>query len=375
MRVLHIATLVSPDGAYGGPVRVAINQLTELSRRGHDVVLAAGHSGFAGRPPQALGGVPLRLFPVRRVLPTARFSGLLSTPMVRWLWRELAVTDVVHVHVARELVTLGAAELARRRGVPYVLQPHGMVVPSGNLLAGPLDALVTRRVLRDAGAVLCLTPLEREQVQSLVSTPLKIETLGNGVPPVAQVPPLPARIEVLFLSRLHARKRPAYFARLARDLLAEGVDASFVLVGADEGEGAQVAEHVAAVGDPECLRWEGPLDPSGTLERMSQASLLVLPSVDEPMPMAVIEAMSVGRPVVVTTSCGLADAVRQEGCGVVVDESYDGLLQAVRTLLADPARMAEQGARAAHAARTRFGMPTVADRLESLYERATADRG
>lgn len=165
MRVLHIATLVSPDAAYGGPVRVAVNQAGELARRGHDVVLAAGHSGYAAGPPQELGGVPLRLFPVRRVLPTAGFSGLLSTAMVRWLWRELAATDVVHVHMGRELVTLGAAELTRRRGVPYVLQTHGMVVPSDNRLAGPLDAFVTRRVLRDAGAVLCLTPLEREQVR------------------------------------------------------------------------------------------------------------------------------------------------------------------------------------------------------------------
>lgn len=318
--------------------------------------------------------MPLRLFPVRRVLPTAGFSGLLSTAMVRWLWRELAATDVVHVHMGRELVTLGAAELTRRRGVPYVLQTHGMVVPSDNRLAGPLDALVTRRVLRDAGAVLCLTPLEREQVQSLVSTPLRIEMLTNGVPTVDEVPPLPPRTEVLFCSRLHPRKRPAHFARLARDLIDEGVDASFVLVGADEGEGAQVAEQVAAVGDPARLRWEGALDPSATLERMAKASLFVLPSVDEPMPMAVIEAMSTGRPVVVTTSCGLAEAIEQEGCGVVVDESYDSLQQAVRALLADPARMAEQGARAAHAARTRFGMPAVAERLESLYAEAVLAR-
>ena len=40
-------------------------------------------------------------------------------------------------------MTLPAAASLRRRGVPYVVQPHGMVVESGNPLARPLDALLT----------------------------------------------------------------------------------------------------------------------------------------------------------------------------------------------------------------------------------------
>ena len=49
--------------------------------------------------------------------------------------------DVVHVHVARDFVTLPAATIARRAGVPYVLQPHGMIDPSDHALARPLDAV------------------------------------------------------------------------------------------------------------------------------------------------------------------------------------------------------------------------------------------
>ena len=50
VRVVHAVTLITPDGAFGGPVRVAVNQARELQTRGHDVEIVAACSGYAGRP-------------------------------------------------------------------------------------------------------------------------------------------------------------------------------------------------------------------------------------------------------------------------------------------------------------------------------------
>lgn len=365
-----MTTLVSPDGAFGGPVRVAVNQTVALRARGHDAVLVAGARGHADGPPERVDGAPAHLFPAQHLLPSTGFSGVVSPLLLRWLSTALATADVVHVHLGRDLVTLPAAWLARRSGVPYVVQTHGMVVPTRNPLAGPLDALLTRRLLRGAAAVLCLTELERTQVQSLVAEPLPLEVLGNGVPVAEDVPPLAFPPEVLFCSRLHPRKRPLLFAEAARDLLRSGVDASFVLVGPDEGEGAAVSRVVAEVGDEDRLRWEGPLEPALTLDRMRRSGLFVLPSVDEPMGMAVVEAMSVGRPVVVTSSCGLAPMVTQTGCGIVVDESPEGLRDGIASVLSDRAGLQRRSPLALRAARERYGMEPVAQRLEELYGRA-----
>lgn len=372
MRVLHVVTLVSPDGAFGGPVRVAENQAGGLRARGHDVTVTATSRGYGDDPPRELGGAPLRLFPVRRLVPPAGFSGMASPEMLWWLRTAVRQSDVVHVHLARDLVTLPAAELARRAGVPYVVQPHGMVVESDHPLAGSLDGLLTRRVLAGARAVLHLTPEERRGLVAVGGPDLPLQQLGNGVPEVATVPALPDRREVLFCARLQERKRPALFARTARTLLDEGVDADFALVGPDEGQGPAVQAEVDAFGDRARLRWEGPLPPMATLARMARASLVVLPSVDEPYPMSVLEAMSVGRPVVVTDSCGLAPAVAEHGCGAVVDASPEALLAAVRRLLADPDELARAGERAARAAREHFAMPAVAARLEACYLQACA---
>jgi len=375
VRVLHVVTLLTPDGAFGGPVRVAENQTTALRARGHEVIVAAGQRGFPGGPPSDLGGTAAQLFPVRRLIPGTGFSGLSSWPMQRWLAREVRQVDVVHVHLARDLITLPAARLAQRLGVPYVLQPHGMIVESNHPLAGPLDAALTRRVLAGAHAVFYLTDEEAESLRAVGRQPILLRRLRNGTPPASCPLPPPERPEVLFCSRLHVRKRPVLFTQMARELLAKGLEATFALVGPDEGQGPAVAATISAMAEPARLRWEGSLPPSATLARMQRASLLVLPSLNEPNPMAVLEALSVGLPVVVTDSCGLAPAVRELGVGVVVDSSLESLVSAVRQLLQEPAALAAMALRAASAARDHFGMDEVADILEGVYASAMQRRG
>lgn len=373
MRVLSLVTLVSPDGAFGGPVRVAENHAAALRARGHEVTVAAGSRGFApGTAPTTLGGAPLHLFPAAQVLPGAGFSGLTAPGLLRWVRRAARAHDVVHVHLARDLVTLPAAALVRRAAVPYVVQPHGMVVASDNPLSRPLDAALTRRVLTGAAATFVLTPAERAGVAG-VCPPADLVDLGNGVPdPGVVATPRTGPVRVLYLARLQARKRADLLARTARTLIADGLDASFALVGPDEGLGEAVRREVDAVGDAGRLRWEGALPPDRTLERLRDADLFVLPSVDEPYPMSVLEALSVGLPVVITDSCGLADAVRTAGAGRVVDATPAALEAAVRELVVDHAARAEASAAALRLVAERFGVDAIAQRLEQAYAQAVA---
>lgn len=366
MRVLHVVSFISPDGAFGGPIRVAEHQASALRARGHEVTVLAGQRGYA---PPLPSSDELRLFRARQLLPTGTFAGIAAPRMLPAARREIRRSDVVHVHVARDLLTLPAALLAMQMGAPYVVQPHGMIDESDRRTADLLDRVATRRVLRRAGRVLVFRDVERRSLETVVDGPLPTAMVRNAVPAVNEVPPLPATAEVLFCARLHERKRPVTFARMARALLEEGVDASFVLVGPDEGEGAAVEAEVRAVGDRRRLRWEGPLDRGAVLERMGRSSVLVLPSFDEPYPISVLEAMSLGRPVVVTETNGLALEVADSGSGIVVpDDDLESLVAAVRGLLAAPDRMAQMGERAQRATADRFSLESVAAVLEDIYD-------
>lgn len=375
MKIAQIVTLVSPDGAYGGPIRVAVNQLRELAESGHAVRLFSTHRGYAAAPTELLG-VPLTTRAARTVLPGIGFAGLASLSLLALLRRELPRYDVVHVHLARDLVTLPAARLALGLGLPVVLQTHGMIDASSRAMARPLDALMTRPVLRRAGRTLYLTQREKNDLERVSGGAARLAELPNGVPlPAGDRPEAEeSSIEVLFLARLQARKRPGVFVEAARRLTAEFPDVRFTLVGPDEGEGAAVQRQIAG-SDGSTITWEGALDPDRTLERMRRSSIYVLPSVDEPFPMSVLEAASCGLPCVVTRSCGLAPAVDRWRAGTVVDDSTAMLVSAIRELLTDEQARREKSHNATAMVRGEFGIGAVARRLEGIYADVTAAAG
>ncbi|MVU77317.1 glycosyltransferase [Nocardia sp. ET3-3] len=366
MRILHLVTLVSPEGAYGGPVRVAFNQAAEFLGRGDDVIVAGAARGY-DTPPARVGNVPVRLFPARTLVPATGFAGLGAPGLWRWVRRHGRGFDIVHIHLGRDLVTLPAALAVRHAGTPYVVQPHGMITPSSHPLAAPLDAAWTRKVLRDARAVCFLTPAEHDDLTAVAGPGLRLTRVDNGVPayPHATAAGTP---EVLFAARLHARKQPLAFVEMAKALLANGTVANFTLVGPDEGEGPAVR---AALGADPRLRWLGPLDPARVPERMADAAVFVLPSLREPYPMAVLEAMAVGLPVVIPPDCGLAPLVERTGSGIVTGSAPTELAAAVRSLLADRERATAMGERGRRAVATELGMARIGDRLRELYDAAT----
>lgn len=371
MRILSVVTLISPDGAYGGPVRVAVNQAAALIAAGHQVTVAAGTRGYQ-QPPTELDGVGLRLFPVRTILPGTGFAGLAAPGMLRWLRRSASDFDVAHIHLARDLVTLPAAARVRKAGVPYFVQTHGMIDPSTNPLAGPLDAMLTIRLLRGASGVFHLTGFEREQLRA-VAGDLTFEPLPNGVPATEAGPKLSPPLEVLYLARLAPRKRPVAFVEAAVQVSRRHPGTRFRLVGPDEGEGPRVEAAVHAARESGVdIAWEGPIPPSQTIDRMRRAGVYVLPSVDEPYPMSVLEALSVGRPVVLTDTCGLAGFVAEHQAGRVVDATAEQLSAAISSLLDDPDAAAATGIRGRAAVRTELAMPAIAERLAQRYSAAVA---
>lgn len=312
--------------------------------------------------------MPTRLFPARQLLPRTGYAGLAAPGLIRWLLRELPSFDVVHVHLARDLVTLPAARLATARGLPLVIQTHGMIDRSDHPLSRPLDAVLTVPVLVHAAQVFCLTPSEIDDLAEVMGTHRRPPTtvLPNGVPPTPASSE-PRREEIVYLGRLAPRKRPVLFVDLALELLARGIDASFVLIGPDEGEGEEVRRRIANSLFPERISWIGSLPPDQVQNRLVRARLVVNTTDRERYGMGVLEGFSAGCPAIVGRSCGIADEIVDLGCGVAADESVAGYADAVEHLWTDPERYGVMSASARSAATHRYGMAPVVDQLETAY--------
>lgn len=367
LKVIHVVTLISPDGAYGGPVRVAVNQVRELLAAGHDVTLATSYLGYDEAPTE-YDGVPVTAFPARRLVPGTGFAGLTAPGLHKWLREAVKTADIVHVHLARDLVTLPAANIARKARTPYVLQTHGMIDHSSNPLAAPLDKVWTVPVLKSAARIFHLTEREFSDVTQVGGEGLHLEHLVNGVP-AAEDPAEGSEsgTSFLYLARLQARKRPQAFVKAAIASADALPDATFDIVGPDEGEGTEVQQLIDQSGRSGAIRMLGGLPPEEVANRMRLADVYVLPSVNEPFPMSVLEAMSLGLPVIVTDTCGLAPSIDEAGAGIVVDAEQDTLDEAVVKLGTDSGLRERLGANALALTRQRYSMQAVAKQLESAY--------
>jgi glycosyltransferase involved in cell wall biosynthesis len=370
MRILHAATLLSPDGAFGGPIRVSLNQAEALRTRGHTVTLAAAERGFATAPDSA-EGTPLVLRRARRLVPRTGFGGMCAPDLVTWLIRTRGQFEVAHVHLARDLVLLPVAATMAKLRIPFVLQPHGMILPGTNPLAPLLDRAIVGKLLGRAHEVFYLTTDERDALDEISAGKAHLSPLPNGVPLYEAASPTRNVPEVLYLARLHPRKRPVDFVEAAIELNARGVTAEYTLVGPDEGEASRVRQ-AAALADN--INWEGPVAGGDGPARMRQATMYVLPSVSpEPYPMAVLEAMSVGIPVVVTDQCGLAPIVRKYNCGTVIAPGAHNVARAVHDLLTAPDEARAMGQRGRAAVIHDLGMSHIGQRLEASYAAAASE--
>lgn len=366
MKVAQVVTYVSPDGAFGGPTRVAQAQCAALAELGHDVQL------FAAAPVDApedtnVDGYRLRLFPAKRLAARLGFAGMRAAGLTAALRHEAPSLDVAHLHLARDLVTLPAARALPPRDVPYVVQPHGMIDASSNPLAGPIDALWTKPALRDARRVLTLTAQEDADIAS-IEPRSRTSRIANGIR-VTIAPPLDGREPtVVFLARLHPRKRPVAFVEMAARIAEHRPATRFILGGPDEGELGATRETIERLGLSAVFEIRGAVAPHETDALLRSASVFVLPSVGEVFPMTVLEAFRAGTPAVVTDSLGISDDCRAYDAAVVTDGSVAALADAVIAVLDDPVRAEQLRAGATSYLRDRLDISSVAGTLSEIYE-------
>ena len=241
----------------------------------------------------------------RTFIPKTGFLGLFSLAYPRTLWRVIGQAQVVHVHTGRDLASLSALLIAAIRHRKVVVQTHGMVQVRTSLTARIFD-LMLRPTMRRALACLVLTEQERSDLATILghrSPPLVY--MPNGVPDSTHLT-TPGRPDpvVLFLARLHPGSdlRPLWGRPpFVRESLP---NARFVIIGPDEGSLAQVQQDIAKHQLEGYVTYQGALDHADAVRTIAEADVYVLPSFDEPFGMTILEALSVGTPVVCTTSTG-----------------------------------------------------------------------
>jgi len=279
---------------------------------------------------------------------------------------------IAHIHFASRGSTLRKmilAEMVTRAGRPLVLHAHGAEfdqfhrrLPS--VLRGRLN-----RTLQRANVVIALSTQWRDFfVEECELSSSNVTVLWNPVRWNAEVPNRTGRSHVQFLSlgRLSGRKG-SYDLVNAFAALPPALRARARLVLAGDGDVEGVRRLAAPLGDAvRVLSWVDTAERNRLLEA---SDVFVLPSRAEGLPMALLESMAAGLPVIVTPVGGIPDAVTQGNEGVYIEPGDVEQLTAAmsRMLVDEPERLAT--GRRAHARARQFDVHTYARRLADLYQR------
>jgi len=389
MHVVHVLPFYEPATRFGGPVAQLASLCPLLARRGHRVSVVTTDLGQASDWPRdrwvERDGPRVwyaRTAPHHRIAPY-------WCPGVRVpLDAALADADVLHMTLGLTLVNALARPLALAHRVPYLYTPQGSLCPTrlrSRALSKQLFLrLFERRVVRDATALQALTRKERDDLLAQGADPARIDVVPNGV--VLPGPADPAEAQA-FRARFALPTEAPIVLYLGQLLRVKGVvplveafaqladrTARLVLAGPDVDVGRDARDRAARLGVVDRVVFTGHLDGARKRGAFDAADVFVLPSFSEGLPLAVLEAASRARPVVVSDACNVPEVADYEAGRVVAPEA-GALAGALDAVLADAPLRARMGRNAERMVRERFALDAVADALERIYEAMRAAQG
>jgi glycosyltransferase involved in cell wall biosynthesis len=171
---------------------------------------------------------------------------------------------------------------------------------------------------------------------------------------------------IVSVIRLHLDKGPDILVDAAEELLRQGRNFRMEILG--DGELREALQARLSGPLAEKVSMPGRADERSVMESLNRASLFVLPSRTEGMPVALMEAMASGKAVVATRVGGVPELLEEGRSGVIVaPEDPPALAGALSELLADPARRRALGSAARDRVVDRFRLSECTARLVALW--------
>lgn len=272
----------------------------------------------------------------------------------------------LHVHFGTNSATV-AMLAGRISGIPWSFTVHGPEEfdrPFGIALA---------EKLRAAGFAVAISSFGRSQLLRWLDGRQwnKVKVVHCGIDKAfadGTNEPLPQAPRLLCIGRLCEQKGQLLLVEAARKLKARGV--TFELVFA--GDGPMRSEIEAAVRDAALgaqVRITGWLSGAEVRRELQQCRVMVLPSFAEGLPVVIMEAMAVERPVVTTAIAGIPELVIDGDTGFLVPAGdVEALAQKLETVLAMPEHALQAiTARARRRVMDRHDADTEAAKLAALF--------
>ena len=348
-RALTIVLILDHAFVSGGQSKVAFDSAIGLKRVGHHPIVFAAAGPVD--PALAEAAIPVVCLEQSDLVGNpsqvaAAIQGIWNIPAEQALSRLLEGLPrdrtVVHVHGWAKALSPSIARSIRRAGLPavYTMHEYFLLCPNGGFYnyqqqhvcrLRPLSAQCwgtncdsrsyARKLWRNVRStvmtriahlpelfsdIICISDFQRNAIGPMLPEGPRVHLLSNPISTTDLGPKLdPTAGEVVFIGRISPEKGPLLYAEAARRL---GIKPVFV------GDGPVAAELVSRYPEARVMGWQ---NHEAVRTHMRQARALVFPSLwYEGQPLTVLEALSVGTPVIVSDGCAARDAVSDRVSGL-----------------------------------------------------------
>ncbi len=386
MKILQIVPSVSL--VYGGPSQMVLGLSKALAEAGVEVTLITTNSnGDQGQLPL---DVPLET-PIKQngyeiiyfnCSPFRRYK--FSLELLKWLRINASNYDLAHIHALFSPVSTFAARVCKKQNLPYILRPLGTLDPKdlnkkkqlkylyGNLLEKPnlansvgvhFTSQTEADVSETFGAKInpLVVPLAVEKPETLAKNHNIRANLG-----IPHDKPL-----LLFMSRIEPKKGLDLLIPSLEKLLTEGFDFHFVLAGSnpqDQDYEAKIKQQINNSGLGKHTTITGFVRGETKLGLLQEADLFVLPSYYENFGIAVVEAMAMGLPVLISDQVYIWQEIEKANAGWICTCNQEDLTDKLRLVFNHSQEMAIKSINAQKLVEDKYTPKAIARQMITVYK-------
>jgi glycogen(starch) synthase len=356
----------------GGAEIFAKKMLPALRERGHEVIVVTSHDHLDLPDRSLLGDIPIYRFPLRPALASGNAEKLPENlRRVKQLKRDFA-PDLVHLSGVGPTAFFHLLSEASHPA-PLLVSMRTEVLASQKRDRGSLLG----QSLRRADWVTAVSSAALQQTRHLVPEIVSRSSVVYNFVDVPVQVPIPISLEqprILCLGRLITAKGFDLAMKAFASVRAEHPGAQLVVAG-DGPEKRNLHRLAHHLGVEQSVQFVGFVRPTDVPDLLNSATIVMLPSRREGLPMVAIEAAMMARPIVAARTGGLPEIIIDGQTGLLVErENAQALGEALGFLLRRTDQATELGRNARTRAQAMFGRERCLDEYEGLYRQLTENR-
>lgn len=250
--------------------------------------------------------------------------------------------DLVYMHMSHHGSFDRASALrkiAKKHNIPTVVHLHGSEFKKYYDECSDKKRKAISGFFEDCGAVITLGTRWKQYIRS-IAPKAKIHVLNNSIHiPKQTVTQDQDEVNVLFLGVLIQRKGVADLLQAVKKLVdgkkLESIRVRFHIGGTGPEE-ETLKQYVRENHLEDCVEFLGWVDGEKKKKALETNQVFILPSYNEGLPIAILEAISYGMPVIATNVGSIAEAVENEKNGFLFEPgNVQGYADALYRLISD----------------------------------------